>query len=158
LIEGVQGRAERLEVTERPVEHPEETARGVITRDKGLRLFLFGALLAEGIFSAVMWALPKVADKLEVAFLSLGIYVSVLAVALAVWNRSTPVLRRDRVYVLVGLGLGIALVELIGGIMWLTLAGMGGRETQMDRWMNLAGAVWRIPLALVALAIDLRRK
>lgn len=157
LVEGVQGRVDRLEVTERSVAHPEETAIEQLAYNRGLRLFSFGALLVEGLFYTIRWFWPALSRKPEVTMLSIGAFFSVFAIMLTLWRRGTPLMHRDRVYLLVAVALGLEMAEATFGVVWGILS--SARSTfDIGRNAALAGAVWRIPLAAVALAVELRRK
>jgi hypothetical protein len=140
------------------VEHPEETAREQLSSNRGLRLFAFGGLLIEGIFSAVEIRWPQFGQRTEVMLLELGLYLSVVAVLLTVWRRSTPLLRRDRVYLLAGSAIALALGELALVMVYALTAAFRTGLPPIESWAAIMSAGWRIPLAMAALILELRRK
>lgn len=158
MIEGVQGRAESLRVAERPLVHPEEAAREALAKDRGLRLFALGALSALGLcFVGTAWWANSVTYKEGVLLLGAGAIVATITVLITVWRRATPLMRRDRVYVLTAAALAFSLAEIVAALAGaaMSMAGFGFRLPFDSDWLS---AAWRLPLAAAALALELRRK
>jgi len=157
-VEGVQGRAERLSVTERSAAHPEEVAREQLGQNRGLRLFAWGALLFEAAFYLVEWWRPALAEKTEMMLVGLGLFASVVIVLVTVWKRSSPVLQRDRVYLLVGAALGLAFLELALGLAFGIVSAFRPGVASWTAWAPLASALWRLALGGAALVLEMRRR
>lgn len=155
LIEGAQGRLERVEMPAKPFVHPEEDARIQLGQHWALRLMTFGLLLVEAAMSLAFWLRPRLIDQLTVGLLALGLSVTVIVMLLVVWKNARPVLRKDRAYLLCGTALGLILSEYVLYLSW-----MAARQTAPipGHWTELIGPAWRIPLALAGLALELRRK
>ena len=152
LIEGVQGRAERLEVTARPLTHPEDAARLQLAEHRPLRLITFGLLIVEALYGLATWRWPKLESQQGSFFLTFGLAITTIALLLVVWRNATPVLRRERAYLLSGVALGLILAEFVAFVIaWCV-------TLQAPQWISLIGAAWRLPLALAGIALELRRK
>ena len=154
LIESVQGRTERLEVTPRAFVHPEEDARVQLEQHRALRLVTFGLLLVEAAVALLFWWRPKLGDRPESLLLGLGLTFTVFALLLVIWKNARPVLRKDRAYLLCGAALGLLIGEFVLSMIWIAAQ----QKITSGHWTELLSPAWHIPLALTGLALELRRK